>query len=43
MVSSVTIGVPGMPGTGRAGKVHGHWLLSYAEVTSVAPPTLDIY
>jgi hypothetical protein len=43
MVSSVTIGVPGMPGTGRARKVHGHWLLSYAEVTAVAPPTLDVY
>lgn len=43
MVSSVTIGVPGMPGTGRARKVHGHWLLSYAEVTSVPPPTLDVY
>jgi hypothetical protein len=43
MVSSVTIGVPGMPDTGRARKVHGHWLLSYAEVTSVTPPTLDVY
>jgi hypothetical protein len=43
MVSSVTIGVPGMPDTGRARRVHGHWLLSYAEVTSVPPPTLDVY
>jgi hypothetical protein len=24
-------------------KVHGHWLLSYGEVNSVAPPTLDVY
>jgi hypothetical protein len=43
LVSSVTIGVPGMPYTGRARKVNGHWLLSYAEVTSVPPPTLDVY
>jgi hypothetical protein len=43
MVSSVTIGVPGVPGTGRARKVHGHWLLAYAEVTSVPSPTLDVY
>lgn len=42
LVSNATIGVPGMPDTGRARKVHGHWLLSYAEVTSVAPPTLDV-
>ncbi|MGP8164166.1 MAG: hypothetical protein ACLQAR_01495 [Steroidobacteraceae bacterium] len=43
LVSNVSIGLPGMPGTGRARKVHGHWLLSYAEVGSVAPPTLDVY
>ncbi len=42
LVANSTIGVPGMPGTGRARKVHGHWLLSYVEVTSVAPPTLDV-
>ena len=43
LISNVTIGVPGMPGTGRARKVDGHWLLSYAEVTSIPPPTLDVY
>jgi len=43
LVSNVSIGLPGMPNTGRARKVHGHWLLSYAEVGSVAPPTLDVY
>jgi hypothetical protein len=43
MVSSVTIGIPGMPDTGRARKVNGHWLLSYAEVASIPPPTLDVY
>jgi len=43
LVSNVSIGLPGMPNTGRARKVHGHWLLSYGEVLSVAPPTLDVY
>jgi len=42
LVSNVTFGVPGMPGTGRARKVHGRWLLSYGIVESVAPPTLDV-
>jgi len=41
--SNVSIGLPGMPGTGRARKVHGHWLFSYAQIGSVAPPTLDVY
>ncbi|MGH7744489.1 MAG: hypothetical protein ACREQ5_06660 [Candidatus Dormibacteria bacterium] len=41
--SNVSIGLPGMPGTGRVRKVHGHWLFSYAQVNSVAPPTLDVY
>jgi hypothetical protein len=41
--SSVTYGLPGMPDTGRARKVNGHWLLSYAESTSVPPPPLDKY
>ncbi len=42
LVSNVSIGLSGMPDTGRARKVRGHWLLSYAEVGSVAPPTLDV-
>ena len=29
LVSNVTFGVPGMPGTGRAKKVDGHWRLAY--------------
>ena len=41
--SSVTFGVPHMPGTGRAKKVHGRWLFSYAESVPVATPTLDVY
>lgn len=41
--SNVTFGLPGMPGTGRARKVHGHWLFSYAQGTSFPPPTLDVY
>jgi hypothetical protein len=40
--SNVSIGLPGMPGTGRARKVHGHWLFSYAQIGVVAPPTLDV-
>ena len=40
--SNVTFGLPGMPGTGRARKVHGHWLFSYAQGTSFPPPTLDV-
>jgi hypothetical protein len=43
MISSVPVGVPGMPGTGRARKVQGHWLLSYAQVVSIPVPTLDVY
>ncbi len=42
LVSNVTFGLPGMPGTGRARKVHGHWLLSLGTVESIAPPTLDV-
>ena len=41
--SNVTFGLPGMPGTGRAKKVHGHWLFSYAQSVPIAPPTLDVY
>jgi hypothetical protein len=40
--SNVTFGLPGMPGTGRARRVHGHWLFSYGQVMSFAPPTLDV-
>lgn len=36
-----TFGVPDMHA--RAKKVHGHWLFSYAESESIAPPTLDVY
>ena len=42
-VSNVTLGLPGLPDTGRAEKVHGHWLFSYVESESVAPPTIDVY
>jgi hypothetical protein len=40
--SNVTFGLPGQPNTGRARKVKGQWLLSYAEVQSITPPTLDV-
>ena len=42
IMSNVTFGLPGMPGTGRARKVHGRWLFSYAQGTSFPPPTLDV-
>lgn len=42
LVSNVTFGLPGMPSTGRAKKVGGHWLLSYGEVMPIAPPKLDV-
>jgi hypothetical protein len=29
--------------TALATKVDGHWLFSFAETTSIAPPTLDVY
>jgi hypothetical protein len=41
-VSNVTIGLPGLPDTGRAKKVNGRWLFSYAESESIAPPTIDV-
>lgn len=41
-VSNVTIGLPGLPDTGRAKKVHGHWLFSHVESESVPPPTIDV-
>ncbi len=42
-VSNVTIGLPGLPDTGRAKKVHGHWLFSYVESESIPAPTIDVY
>jgi hypothetical protein len=42
-VSNVTLGLPGTPDTGRAKKVHDHWLFSYAESEPVPPPTVDVY
>jgi len=41
-VSNVTLGLPGQPDTGRAKKVHGHWLFSHVEVESIPPPTIDV-
>jgi hypothetical protein len=42
-VSNVTLGLPGLPDTGRAKRVNGHWLFSYSESESIAPPTVDVY
>ena len=42
-VSNLAFGIPGMPGTARAKKVKGHWLLSYAVASSFPPPELDVY
>jgi hypothetical protein len=41
-VSNVTIGLPGQPDSGRASKVHGHWLFSHVESESIPPPTIDV-
>ena len=42
-VSNVTIGLPGLPDTGRAKKVRGRWLFSYVESESIPAPTIDVY
>jgi hypothetical protein len=42
VMSNASIGLPGQPGTGRAKKVQGQWLLDYALVGSVPLPTLDV-
>ena len=41
-VSNVTIGLPGLPDTGRAKKVGGRWLFSYVESESIPAPTIDV-
>jgi hypothetical protein len=40
--SNVTYGLPGMPGSSRARKIHGRWLFSHVQGTSFPPPTLDV-
>jgi hypothetical protein len=40
--SNVTYGLPGVPGSSLARKVHGHWPFSHVQGTSFAPPTLDV-
>jgi hypothetical protein len=41
--SNATFGLPDTPNSARARKVHGKWLFSYSEISSIAPPTLDVY
>jgi len=41
--SNATFGLPDMPHTALAAKIQGHWLFSFAEFSSIAPPTLDVY
>jgi hypothetical protein len=41
-VSNVTLGLPGLPDTGRAKKVHGRWLFSHVESESIPAPTIDV-
>lgn len=41
-VSNTTIGIPGLPDTGRAKKVHDDWLFSYVESESIPSPTIDV-
>jgi hypothetical protein len=40
--SNATFGLPASAHTGIATKVHGRWLFAFAEVSSIAPPTLDV-
>ncbi len=42
-VSNVTFGLPGLPDTGRAKKVHGRWLFSHVESEPIPAPTIDVY
>jgi hypothetical protein len=41
--SNATFGLPTLTHTAIARKVHGHWLFAFAEVSTVALPTLDFY
>ena len=41
-VSNVTVGLPGLPETGRARKVRGRWLFSHVESESIPAPTIDV-
>jgi hypothetical protein len=41
-VSNVTIGLPGLPDTGQAKKIHGHWLFSHVQSEPIPPPTIDV-
>jgi hypothetical protein len=40
--SNVTFGLPGVPGSSLARRVHGRWLFSHVQGTSFPPPTLDV-
>jgi hypothetical protein len=42
VVSNVTFGIPGQPGTAQASRVRGQWQLSLLTIGAVAPPTLDV-
>jgi hypothetical protein len=41
--SNATFGLPDMPYTAIARKVHDHWLFAFGDFTSIPPPTLDVY
>jgi hypothetical protein len=41
--SNATFGIPGMAHSALATKVQGKWLFAFAEVSSIPPPTLDVY
>jgi len=41
--SNATFGLPDMPHTAVAAKVHDKWLFAFAEFGTIAPPTLDVY
>jgi hypothetical protein len=41
--SNATFGLPDMPHTAFARKVHGQWLFAFGDFTTIPPPTLDVY
>jgi hypothetical protein len=42
VIANSTLGLPGQPGSARARRVQGQWLLDYVTVGSVPLPTLDV-
>ena len=41
--SNATFGLPATAHSALATKVHHHWLFAFTEVSTIPPPTLDVY